>query len=602
MDFEEEHAGGDDIEEIQDGEDIFGEDADISVHDAGSKKDAVIFLVDCKKALFDMDLDGQGTVFSKILSAFSSFMKAKIISSPDDRIGMIFYNTKSTNNQLKFNNITEIYKLDGPSADIIKNCLKIEQNFEKDYQLGNNAHFHECLWLCNHEFKELDKNKFNMRIFLFTPDDLPYFKDQNARSSALKYAKQLKDADVQIELFPLPSQNEFKIARFYGEIITIDLDEVNNAVLDTSTKIMDLHQRIKQKEFKKRALNRLIMDIDDIKIGLKIYCLVNKAKKPTGKPLDRRYNQQLKKKAQFIDEETGQALFPQQISTHLILGNEKIAIPKEYMAKIKGFEKPGMTLIGFKSSSALKDYHNYRASYFLYPDDEHVNGSSQFFDALIQQMILKEKIGIVRLVPKQGSQVRFCALLPQAEQYDENHFQTPPGLHLIFLPYADDIRGLSSVKQEGADITRQTLNAAKILVNALTIQDFDCSNFEDPSIQKFYTYLQGLALQEQNIEEPEDLLQPDFKGMEKYRDIVNLFMSNVSLECSNMPSRSKGQAGGRGRGRGRGRGKQEESDSDDCSKIKGKGRGSTSKQKIEEEDSLEGEEIYQPIKKRGRGR
>lgn len=32
------------------------------------------------------------------------------------------------------------------------------------------------------------------------------------------------------------------------------------------------------------------MDIDDIKIGLKIYCLVNKAKKPYGKPLDRRYN------------------------------------------------------------------------------------------------------------------------------------------------------------------------------------------------------------------------------------------------------------------------------------------------------------------------
>ena len=54
MDFEEEH-GGDDVEEIQDGEDIFGDDADVSVHDSGSKKDAVIFLVDCKKSLFDMD-------------------------------------------------------------------------------------------------------------------------------------------------------------------------------------------------------------------------------------------------------------------------------------------------------------------------------------------------------------------------------------------------------------------------------------------------------------------------------------------------------------------------------------------------------------------
>jgi len=59
-----------------------------------------------------------------------------------------------------------------------------------------------------------------------------------------------------------------------------------------------------------------------------------------------------------------------------------------------------MTLIGFKSVHTLKDYHNYRASYFLYPDDEHVNGSSQFFDALISQMIAKEKLAIVRLCPK----------------------------------------------------------------------------------------------------------------------------------------------------------------------------------------------------------
>jgi ATP-dependent DNA helicase 2 subunit 1 len=53
------------------------------------------------------------------------------------------------------------------------------------------------------------------------------------------------------------------------------------------------------------------------------------------------------------------------------------------MNQIKSVEGPGMRLIGFKPLSALKDFHNYRTSYFTYPDDEHVNGSSQFFDALI---------------------------------------------------------------------------------------------------------------------------------------------------------------------------------------------------------------------------
>ena len=48
--------------------------------------------------------------------------------------------------------------------------------------------------------------------------------------------------DVQIELFPLYKTEElqFNIHKFYSEIITIDLDELNNAVLDSSSKIMDL--------------------------------------------------------------------------------------------------------------------------------------------------------------------------------------------------------------------------------------------------------------------------------------------------------------------------------------------------------------------------
>jgi hypothetical protein len=39
------------------------------------------------------------------------------------------------------------------------------------------------------------------------------------------------------------------------------------------------------------------------------------------------------------------------------------------MAKIKGLEEPGITLIGFKPEKYIKPYHNLRPSYFLYPDE-----------------------------------------------------------------------------------------------------------------------------------------------------------------------------------------------------------------------------------------
>ena len=78
-------------------------------------------------------------------------------------------------------------------------------------------------------------------------------------------------------------------------------------------------------------------------------------------------------------------------------------------------------------------------------------------------------MAIVRLVPRAGSTVRFVAMIPQPEQYDEDHFQKPPGLHMVFLPYADDIRGLDTVKSEGREVSRELLNIGKILVNSLTL-------------------------------------------------------------------------------------------------------------------------------------
>lgn len=56
------------------------------------------------------------------------------------------------------------------------------------------------------------------------------------------------------------------------------------------------------------------------------------------------------------------------------------------MNKIKGLKKPGLTLIGFKPRKLIKPYHNLRPSYFLYPDEDHVVGSIQFFDALIDEL------------------------------------------------------------------------------------------------------------------------------------------------------------------------------------------------------------------------
>lgn len=70
------------------------------------------------------------------------------------------------------------------------------------------------------------------------------------------------------------------------------------------------------------------------------------------------------------------------------------------MNKIKSLKKPGITLIGFKPKKLIKPYHNLRPSYFLYPDEEHVTGSCQFADALIEELVETEQIAIVSIMPR----------------------------------------------------------------------------------------------------------------------------------------------------------------------------------------------------------
>ena len=226
--------------------------------------------------------------------------------------------------------------------------------------------------------------------------------------------------------------------------------------------------------------------------------------------------------------ETGQTLYRQEIGTYYPVGQEKVEITQEEMRQIKKFDRVGMTLMGFKPRSYLKTYHNVKHSMFVFPDEKKVLGSSQCADALIKEMTKKEKIAIVRVQVRENTSVRFCALLPQDEKHDElSGVQTPPGFQLIVLPFADDIRGLDNIMeaagfQQAEEVQDQPAlvdrlraeekNAAKLLIKNLTI-DFDARNFENPTIQKFYSGLQALALNEDEPEPVEDLLEPDYEEM-----------------------------------------------------------------------------------------
>ena len=72
------------------------------------------------------------------------------------------------------------------------------------------------------------------------------------------------------------------------------------------------------------------------------------------------------------------------------------------------------------------------------------------------------------------------------------------------------------------DLSKKEKDAAKLLVKNLSI-DFNSRNFENPSLQCFFSGLQALALNEGEPEKVEDHLEPDYKGMQKFEPIIDNF-------------------------------------------------------------------------------
>lgn len=261
--------------------------------------------------------------------------------------------------------------------------------------------------------------------------------------------------------------------------------------------------------------------------------MINQIKLPAAQLLNAENNKPLSTTVKYICTETQSELYPKDIGTYLPLGNMKVEFTKEEMNTIKTFGEPSLVLIGFKPKERLKIYHNVKAPYFLYPDDERVENSSKFFDGLIETMIKKKKVAIARFIPKSKSKVRFVALVPQKESYDpEDDSHIPGGLNLIFLPFAEEIRDTKNL-QEVSDIhneltapSKAQVNHAKKMINALTI-NFSPHSFENQSLQKMHSYLQALALGENDPEPVRDTLMPDFEGMRLVKPMVDLFKASV---------------------------------------------------------------------------
>ena len=112
------------------------------------QKDSVIFLIDCHKSMLLKNShngfpqtgneeaqaclgendDGTSSV-STVLRAALSFIKTKIITNDNDKIGVVLFGQPKTQNTLNLERVYVLQKLDTPDANTIKDLKKHQETF-----------------------------------------------------------------------------------------------------------------------------------------------------------------------------------------------------------------------------------------------------------------------------------------------------------------------------------------------------------------------------------------------------------------------------------------------------------------------------------------
>lgn len=104
---------------------------------------------------------------------------------------------------------------------------------------------------------------------------------------------------------------------------------------------------------------------------------------------------------------------------------------------MKQIQEPGIKLIGFKPLSAINLELHLKSTYFLYPSDDRIKGSSTLFRALWEKCWEKEKIAICIVTLRKKSNPKLVALIPQKqEEFESQDVMRFDGFRMVQLPFA----------------------------------------------------------------------------------------------------------------------------------------------------------------------
>lgn len=162
------------------------------------------------------------------LKCACALMQQRIISNPNDMMGVLLYGTEKTKfleeeksrRSLAYPHCYLLTDLDIPAAEDVRALKALANDEEGSEELLKPSKepvaMASVLFCANQIFTTKAPNFSSRRLFIITDNDDPHKNDKAMKSSAVVRAKDLYDLGVTIDLFPIPKpDHNFDRGKFY---------------------------------------------------------------------------------------------------------------------------------------------------------------------------------------------------------------------------------------------------------------------------------------------------------------------------------------------------------------------------------------------------
>ncbi|KAF2864705.1 DNA-dependent protein kinase [Massariosphaeria phaeospora] len=552
------------------------EDEEEEIDDSSYKtiKDAVLFAIDVSPTMLerpplsdDKKADRDSPTTAALKCAYQ-LMQQRIISNPNDMMGILLFGTEKTDlkeGDSTFQHCYLLSDLDVPSAQDVKRLRDLVENEDEAEELlkptKDGASIATVLFCANQIFTTKAPNFSSRRLFLVTDNDHPA-KAKHDKDTAITRARDLYDLGCTIDLFPISrTDHGFDRSKFYDDLVypSSPSDPDAPVTVTTATKIAksgdgitllkQLLSSINSKAAPRRALFSLPLEIGPgMRIGVKGYILIKRQEhvKSCYVWVGGEKAQIVTSSTSHMADDTARIVEKTELRKAYKFGGDTITFtPEEFVQIRQCFGEPIIRILGFKPVSLLPLWANTNKATFIYPSETDFIGSTRVFSALQQKLIKSKKMALAWFIARRNAAPVIVAVISGEEKLDDNGEQTmPPGLWLVPLPFADDIRQCPEqidhlrTTEELTDVMRKVVEQLQLPKGV-----YDPEKYPNPDLQWFYRILQAMALEEEVPDMADDKTLPKYKQIDKrvapfLEDFGQDFDAEYKLQVRNQPSMS----------------------------------------------------------------